>query len=168
MATTTELVRRLPGRIAGETHDTQGRRGFVLTLTAREQHIRREKAVSNICSNQGLVAIRSCIYLALMGRQGLQEVATLCWNNAHFAAQQIAAIPGFSCAEGLFFKEFPIHTPMPAEELAERLFKRNIVCGLPLSRYWQERTHELLVCCTEKHSRADIEQLVSALREEST
>ena len=115
MGTTNALVRRLPGRLVGETKDSQGRRGFVLTLVAREQHIRREKAVSNICSNQGLMALRSCIYLAMMGRQGLREAAELCWHNAHFAARKIAEIPGFSVEQGLFFKEFVVRTPIDAD-----------------------------------------------------
>ena len=165
MGTTSALVRRLPGRLVGETRDSQGRRGFVLTLVAREQHIRREKAVSNICSNQGLMALRSCIYLAMMGRQGLREAAELCWHNAHFAAKKIAAIPGFSVEPGLFFKEFVVQTPIPAEELAETLYLKQIVPGLPLSRYYPERTNELLVCVTEKHNRSDIEDLAEALRE---
>ncbi len=165
MGTTSALIRRLPGRLVGETRDAQGRRGFVLTLVAREQHIRREKAVSNICSNQGLMALRSCIYLALMGRQGLREAAELCWHNAHYAAQKIAALPGFAVEPGLFFKEFVVHTPIPAEKLAEKLYQKQIVPGLPLSRYYPERTHELLVCVTEKHNRSDIEDLVQALRE---
>lgn len=165
MGTTTALVRRLPGRLVGETRDSQGRRGFVLTLVAREQHIRREKAVSNICSNQGLMALRSCIYLATMGKQGLREAAELCWHNAHFAARKIAEIPGFSVEPGLFFKEFVVHTPMPAEKLADKLYQKRIVPGLPLSRYYPERTNELLVCVTEKHNRSDIDDLADALRE---
>ncbi|MFQ3547404.1 MAG: aminomethyl-transferring glycine dehydrogenase subunit GcvPA [Termitinemataceae bacterium] len=162
---TAELVRRLPGRLVGETKDVQGRRGFVLTLVAREQHIRREKAVSNICSNQGLMALRSCIYLAMMGKQGLREAAELCWHNAHYAAHRIESLPGFSVDQGLFFKEFVVHTPIPAETLAERLYDTNIVPGLPLSRYFPERSHELLVCVTEKHNRADIEDLALAMAE---
>ncbi|MEW6565196.1 MAG: aminomethyl-transferring glycine dehydrogenase subunit GcvPA [Spirochaetota bacterium] len=165
MGTTNALVRRLPGRLVGETKDSQGRRGFVLTLVAREQHIRREKAVSNICSNQGLMALRSCIYLAMMGRQGLREAAELCWHNAHFAARKIAEIPGFSVEQGLFFKEFVVRTPIDAETLAERLYAKQIVPGLPLSRYYPERNKELLVCVTEKHNRSDIEDLVQALQE---
>lgn len=165
MGTTNALVRRLPGRLVGETRDAQGRRGFVLTLVAREQHIRREKAVSNICSNQGLMALRSCIYLAMMGRQGLREAAELCWHNAHYAAKKIAELPGFSVEPGLFFKEFVVHTPIPAEALAEKLYQKQIVPGLPLSRYYPERPKDLLVCVTEKHNRSDIEDLVQALRE---
>lgn len=168
MGTTSALVRRLPGRLVGEARDAQGRRGFVLTLVAREQHIRREKAVSNICSNQGLMALRSCIYLAMMGREGLREAAELCWHHAHYAAKKIAELPGFSIGPGLFFKEFVVQTPISAETLAERLYEKRIVPGLPLSRYYPERTKELLVCVTEKHARSDIEDLVQALREAAT
>lgn len=167
MATTNEYVRRMPGRIVGEAHDAKGRRGFVLTLVAREQHIRREKAVSNICSNQGLSTLRSCIHLALMGRHGLQRAAELCWHRAHFAADRIASLAGYAVEKGPFFKEFVVKTPIPAEALAEKLYGRNIVPGLPLSRYWPERKNELLVCVTEMNSRADIDDLVTALREES-
>lgn len=167
MATTAALVRRLPGRIVGETVDGSGRRGFVLTLVAREQHIRREKAVSNICSNQGLATLRTCIHLAVMGKAGLREAAELCWHRAHYAAEKIAALPHFSVEPGLFFKEFLVRTPVDAETLAERLYGRNIVCGLPLSRYYPERKKELLVCVTEKNTRADIDELVAALGEES-
>ncbi|OHE63429.1 MAG: glycine dehydrogenase (aminomethyl-transferring) [Treponema sp. GWA1_62_8] len=167
MATTNALVRRLPGRIVGEARDAEGRRGFVLTLVAREQHIRREKAVSNICSNQGLATLRSCIHLALMGRSGMRRAAELCWHRAHWCARRIAALDGFSVAPGVFFKEFVVTTPIDAETLSERLCGRGIVCGLPLSRYWPERRRELLVCVTEKNSKADIEDLAEALREEA-
>ncbi len=167
MATTNALVRRLPGRIVGEAKDARGRRGFVLTLVAREQHIRREKAVSNICSNQGLATLRACIYLASMGKAGLRRAAELCWHRSHYAARRIAALPGFSVADGAFFKEFVVRTPIEAEILAERLYGRRIVPGLPLSRYFPERKHELLVCVTETCSRADIDDLAETLREEA-
>ncbi len=161
------LVRRMPGRLVGQAKDASGRRGFVLTLTAREQHIRREKAISNICSNQGLSMLQACIYLAAMGKTGLREVAELCWNKAHYAASLIAGLPGFAVAPGRFFKEFTVRTPFPAEELARRLPRRGVVPGLPLSRYYPERTHELLVCVTEMCTRAQIELLARSLEEAS-
>lgn len=167
MATTGALVRRMPGRIVGEARDAAGRRGFALTLVAREQHIRREKAVSNICSNQGLMALRSCVHLALLGRAGLRRAAELCWHRAHYAASRIASLPGFSVGGGTFFKEFAVRCPVDAEILAERLRARGIVPGLPLSRYHPERAKDLLVCVTEKNSKADVDDLVEALREEA-
>jgi len=170
------LVRKMPGRLAGQAADSSGRRGFVLTLTAREQHIRREKAVSNICSNQGLAMLQSCIYLAAMGEAGLRKVAELCWNKAHYAAERIASLPGYAVAGFAggsaggcppFFKEFVVKTPVPAEEIARRLSKRGVVPGLPLSRYYPERTHELLVCVTEMCTRGQIELLAGSLEEAS-
>jgi glycine dehydrogenase subunit 1 len=162
-------LRKIPGRIAGETTDREGRRGFVLTLSAREQHIRREKAVSNICSNQGLAMLRSCIYLALMGKTGLREAAELCWHRAHYAARQLAARGLTAAAEaggpdGAFFKEFTVTLPRPAEEAAAAILAgQGIVAGFPLSRYYPDRKNDLLVCVTEKNSKADIDALVSAL-----
>jgi glycine dehydrogenase subunit 1 len=165
MAASTALMRKIPGRIVGEAWDHQGRRGFVLTLAAREQHIRREKATSNICSNQGLAALRACVYLALLGKGGLREAAELCWHKSHYAAERLAALPGCSLAPGLFFKEFTLTLPKNAEETVERLYQRNIVPGLPLSRYFPDRPKDLLVCVTEKNSRQDIDELVRALGE---
>jgi glycine dehydrogenase subunit 1 len=168
------LMRKIPGRIAGEARDSRGRRGYVLTLSAREQHIRRERALSNICSNQGLSMLRSCIYLALMGKEGLRRTAELCWHRSHYAARAIAALPGFTAAQeaggpgGNFFREFTVTLPGPlsAEDLSVRMIEqKNIVPGLPLSRYFPGRTKELLVCVTENNSREDIDALVSALKE---
>jgi glycine dehydrogenase subunit 1 len=165
MAVTNALMRKIPGRIVGIANDTEGRRGFVLTLAAREQHIRREKAVSNICSNQGLAALRTCIYLCLMGKNGLKHAAELCWHRAHYAAKEIAAIPGCKVADGTFFKEFVVTLPCNAKTLSEKLSEKNIVPGFPLSRYFPDRTNELLICVTEKNSKSDIDALVNAIRE---
>ncbi len=163
MGATSKLVRKMPGRIVGEAKDHSGRRGFVLTLTAREQHIRREKAVSNICSNQGLVMLQTCIHLAAMGKTGLAAAARLCWNKAHYAASLIAAIPGFSLATKDFFKEFTVRCPAPAAALAEKLTDQGIVPGLPVSRYYPDRPNDLVVCVTEMNTRAEIERLADAL-----
>jgi glycine dehydrogenase subunit 1 len=165
MAVTSALTRRIPGRIAGEAFDHEGRKGYVLTLAAREQHIRREKAVSNICSNQGLASLRAAMYLALMGKSGLAAAAKLCWNRAHYAAAQIAKIPGCKVDGKTFFKEFVVTLPCPARELAEKLYQKKIICGLPLSKYYADRPNDLLVCVTEKIFRADIDLLAAAIRE---
>lgn len=162
---TQKFVRKMPGRLVGQAADHDGRRGFVLTLTAREQHIRREKAVSNICSNQGLVMLQTTIYLEALGKSGLAAVAELCWNKAHWAATQIAAVPGFAIADGTFFKEFVVKTPVPAAQIVEKLERRGVVPGLALSRYDPARTHELLVCVTEMNTKAQIELLAQSLKE---
>lgn len=167
MGAKASLVRKMPGRLVGQATDAAGRRGFVLTLTAREQHIRREKAVSNICSNQGLAMLQACVYLAAMGKTGLRAVAELCWNKAHYAASLIAKLPGFAIGTGSFFKEFTVKTPVPAEELASRLSRRGVVPGLPLSRYYPEREYELLTCVTEMCTKAQIELLARSLGEAS-
>jgi glycine dehydrogenase subunit 1 len=165
MGTSQALMRRIPGRIAGEARDSRGSRGYVLTLAAREQHIRRERAVSNICSNQGLAMLRAAIYLALMGKGGLKKTAELCWHKSHYAAGRIAALPAFSVSNKNFFKEFTAVLPGRAEEAAEKLAEKNIICGLPLSRYFPDRDRELLVCVTEKNTRRDIDELVQAFEE---
>ncbi len=165
MGATEKLMRRMPGRIVGEAKDHDGRRGFVLTLTAREQHIRREKAVSNICSNQGLVMLQSCIYMAALGAQGMKTVASLCYDKAHYAASLIQGLKGFKVLNNEFFKEFLVSTPVPAGLIAEKLSRRGIVPGLPLSRYDEKRENELLVCVTEMNSKKEIEALAAALKE---
>lgn len=165
MGVTQKLVRKMPGRLVGEAKDAQGRKGFVLTLSAREQHIRREKAVSNICSNQGLVMLQTCVYLAAMGKIGMRKVAELCWNKAHYAASRIGTIPGFRVRNKAFFKEFLVETPIPAAEIAEKLSRRCVVPGLPMSRYFPKRPNELLVCVTEMCTKAQIDLLVESLKE---
>ncbi|MCE5256538.1 MAG: aminomethyl-transferring glycine dehydrogenase subunit GcvPA [Spirochaetaceae bacterium] len=165
MGATATFMRKIPGRIVGETKDKEGKRGYVLTLSAREQHIRREKAVSNICSNQGLVMLQACIYMAAMGKNGMKTVAGLCHDKAHYAAEQIGLIPGYKIRTRTFFKEFLVSTPVPAETIFDRLAKRKVVPGLPLSRYDAARPNELLVCVTEMNTRAEIDSLVQLLKE---
>ncbi|MDI6871514.1 MAG: aminomethyl-transferring glycine dehydrogenase subunit GcvPA [Bacillota bacterium] len=168
MAARESLVRRMPGRIVGATVDRDGRRGFVLTLQTREQHIRREKATSNICSNEALCALAFTVHLSLLGPQGLKELAELCLQKAHYAADRLSALPGFKLAfPGPFFHEFVVRVPGPAEELAERLAARGILPGLPLGRFYPDLTDALLVCVTETKSKAAIDRLVEALAEEA-
>lgn len=165
MGTSEKLMRRMPGRIVGEAFDHEGRKGYVLTLSAREQHIRREKAVSNICSNEGLTMLQTCIYLAAMGRQGMQAAAELCWNKAHYAASLIGKLPGYAVQNKNFFEEFTVKTPVAAEKIATKLSRKGIVPGFPVSRYDKKRPDDLIVCVTEMRSKDEIELLASSLKE---
>jgi glycine dehydrogenase subunit 1 len=159
-------VRRSSGRIAGETVDGAGTRGYVFTLSTREQHIRREKATSNICTNQSLNALAASVYLAALGPRGLRRVAELCWHKAHYAAQRIGRIPGFSVERAEFFHEFAVRCPKPVEEINRRLFDTHgIIGGYELGRDYPARQHSMLICCTEMNSRAEIDRLVEALGE---
>ncbi len=164
-ATREKYARQIPGRLVGEAYDKQGRRGFVLTLATREQHIRREKATSNICTNEGLIALAATVYLETMGRRGLQEVARQCVQKTAFAAKRIAETAGFSLPfSGPRFNEFVVRAPVPAADLMARLAaERNITGGLALSRYFVDRPNDFLVCVTEINSRAEIDALVEGL-----
>ena len=165
-ATTSKHIRKMPGRIVGETVDQSGSKGCVLTFAAREQHIRRGKATSNICSNQGLAALSAAIYLAAVGKNGFKKIAGLCWHKAHYAASEIEKLDGFTIkTKGSFFKEFLVETPLAAEEIVLKLKKKNILGGLPLSRFKDGSEKELLVCVTELNSREQIDKFVSALKE---
>jgi len=165
LGTTAALMRKIPGRIVGETKDKDGKRGYVLTLSAREQHIRREKAVSNICSNQGLSMLQACIYMATMGKNGMKTVAGLCYDKAHYAAECIGSLPGYEIKTKAFFKEFLVSTPVAAEVIFDRLVRRGFVPGLPVSRYDTSKPNELLVCVTEMNTKAEIDGLVQLLKE---
>lgn len=164
-ATRDKYARQIPGRLVGEAYDQQGRRGFVLTLATREQHIRREKATSNICTNEGLIALAATVYLETMGRRGLQEVAVQCAQKAAYAAARISEIKGFSVPySGPRFNEFVVTGPSNARELLARLAsEKGITGGLALSRYFKDRPNDFLVCVTELNSRADIDALVEGL-----
>jgi len=160
-----KYLRQMPGRLVGMTTDTTGRRGFVLTLQPREQHIRREKATSNICTNEALVALAVTTYLAIMGKHGLRQVAELCYHKAHYAAQQIVALPGYERLFGQFFKEFVIRTPSPPTEVNAHLGERGIIGGYELARDYPQLTDCLLLCVTEMNTREEIDRLVRALGE---
>ncbi len=159
-----EFARRMPGRIAGETVDKEGKRGFVLTLQTREQHIRRERATSNICSNQALVALAAAVHMAALGPAGLREVAELCLQKAAYAREKITALEGLEPAfPGTHFKEFAIKLPGEAKQLNNRLLERKIIGGLDLSPLYPELGHSALFCVTETRTRAQIDALVEAL-----
>ena len=159
-----EYVRKMPGRIAGMTEDTDGNRGYVLTLQTREQHIRREKATSNICSNEALCALAATVYLALMGRSGLKQVAELCVQKAHYLQEKICELTGYSTANSApFFKEFVIQTPFPAKEIIQKAVDQAIYAGIDLGTYFPERKNQLLIAVTEKRTKEELDKFVEFL-----
>jgi glycine dehydrogenase subunit 1 len=157
-----QFIRYMPGRIVGRTTDAQGRIGYVLTLQTREQHIRRERATSNICTSQQLVALATTVYLATLGKNGLRRVAELCYHKAHYAAQRIAQLPGYNLPlNGYFFKEFVVQCPLPPAEINRRLLGQNIISGLDVSDLLD---NGMLLCVTETNTREEIDRLAEALR----
>jgi glycine dehydrogenase subunit 1 len=160
-----EHIRKSSGRIAGETVDHDGRRGFVFTLNTREQHIRREKATSNICTNQSLNALAAAVHLAALGPGGLARVAELCYAKAHYAAGRISAIPGYTLLPGNFFHEFAVRCPRPVAEVCGFLRERGIIGGYDLGRDYPPLDGCMLLCCTEMNTRAEIDLLAAALAE---
>lgn len=167
MATRTAHVRRMPGRLAGQTVDRLGRPGFVLTLQAREQHIRREKATSNVCSNQALCALRALMYLTLIGKQGLRELAQLCAQKAEYTKQCLSALKGVTVKNvAPTFNEFVVELPKDAAEVTSKMAVRGIVPGLPLGEFFGNMSNCLLVALTEKRTRHEIDHMVDALRGE--
>jgi len=183
-STKQEYIRQMPSRLSGRTVDNQGRTGYVLTLQTREQHIRRERATSNICTNEALYALASTIYLAALGKQGLRQVAELCYQKAHYAADRIAQLPGYSLPiQGTFFQEFVVNCPTSPTDINRRLLDQNILGGLNISEAFSnvppseggttggsapphaESSNAMLICVTEMNSRQEIDALIDALSE---
>jgi glycine dehydrogenase subunit 1 len=160
-----EYMRRIPGRIVGETVDKAGQRGYVLTLKTREQDIRREKATSNICTNQGLMALCACIYMSVMGKSGIQDAANLCYQKAHYAADQIGKLDGFAVWQDKpFFNEFVVKCPAPVKEINDYLLdEHDIIGGYDLGKDYPDLKDHMLLCCTETNTREEIDALVEAL-----
>jgi len=166
-ATRKKYVRKMAGRLVGQTVDAEGERGFVLTLSTREQHIRRGRATSNICTNQGLVVLAAAVYMAALGKTGLHQVAELCYHKAHYAQQRIAEISGFSVIDDRpFFKEFVVRCPRPVGEINDYLLDEwGIIGGYDLGRDYPHLKSHMLLCVTEMNPRGEIDALVEALGE---
>jgi len=163
LACRNEYVRKIPGRLVGQTTDRNGKRCWVLTLQTREQHIRREKATSNICTNQGLFALRAAVYLAALGPQGLMETAGLCLRKAHYAADQLRKVAGVRLKyQRPFFKEFTLQVPGSAPDLLEKLLQANYHAGLHLGRWYEGLNDCISVAVTERRTKQEIDGLAAA------
>lgn len=167
LACTEKLMRQIPGRLAGKTVDTEGRRGFILTLQAREQHIRREKATSNICTNQALCALRVAVYLSLIGKEGFRETAEDNYRRAHYLAERLRALDGVELAyDRHFWNEFTVALPVDAADFRRRMRMRGIDPGLPLAPHFPGMDNYLLLAVTETKTREDLDALAEAFAEE--
>jgi glycine cleavage system P protein (glycine dehydrogenase) subunit 1 len=163
-----QYVHKMAGRLVGETVDSRGQRAYVLTLTAREQHIKRERATSNICTNQGLIALGTAVYLSVLGKTGLRQVAELCYQKAHYAAQQLSTIDGMGlCFTEPFFHEFALCVNRPVEEVNAHLLEHGILGGYDLGQDYPALKNHMLVAVTEMNSKEDIDTLVEVLSEVS-
>ncbi|MCK5271969.1 MAG: aminomethyl-transferring glycine dehydrogenase subunit GcvPA [Sedimentisphaerales bacterium] len=165
MATRKKYIRKMPGRIVGQTTDTKNRRGFVLTLQAREQHIRRDKATSNICTNESLCALRALIYLSLLGPKGLQQVAQRCADKASYAYQRLTSLPAVKPRfhRKWFFNEFVLDLPCEAADVIAKLIEKGFAAGFPLSRYYKGMENSILIAVTEKRTKQEIGMLAESL-----
>lgn len=164
MAAKIELVRQMPGRIVGATVDKDGKRGFVLTLQTREQHIRREKATSNICSNEALMALRAAVFVALLGKDGLKELAFCNYEKSEFAKTELSRIKGVEVKRSSpTFNEFTIMLPRHADDVVYRMIDKGFACGFPLGRFYKGMNNYLLIAVTEKKTREDIRRLADSL-----
>ena len=165
MATRMKYVRKMPGRIVGQTTDNKGRLGYVLTLQAREQHIRRDKSTSNICSNEALCALTALIYMSLLGKNGLKETAQLCADKASYAFKKLTSIPGVKSyfESKWFFNEFVLELPCNAADVIGKLIEKNLAAGFPLSRYYEGMDNCILIAVTEKRTKQQIGMLAEAL-----
>ncbi|MBI4719192.1 MAG: aminomethyl-transferring glycine dehydrogenase subunit GcvPA [Planctomycetes bacterium] len=164
MACREKFLRKMPGRVVGATKDLEGRRGYCLVLQTREQHIKRERATSNVCTNQGLLAVRAAIYLAAMGRQGIAQVASQCLNKSHYAARRIAELKGYDLRfRRPFFKEFVVRSARNVKTVLAACRAKGILAGVPLVRFDERLSDCFLVAVTEKRTKAEIDGLVAAL-----
>ncbi len=161
-----KFVHKMAGRLVGETVDNRGQKAYVLTLTAREQHIKRERATSNICSNQGLLALASAVYLSLVGKGGLRQVAELCYHKAHYAAEQLSKLPGMGlCFSEPYFHEFALCVGQPVDEVNAHLLEHGIIGGYDLGQDYPALKDHMLIAVTEMNSKEDIDALVEVLAE---
>ncbi|MBE7536158.1 MAG: aminomethyl-transferring glycine dehydrogenase subunit GcvPA [Anaerolineaceae bacterium] len=160
-----QYIHKMAGRLVGETVDNKGQRGYVLTLTAREQHIKRERATSNICTNQSLLALASAVYLSVLGKAGLKQVANLCYQKAHYAANELNKVKGYGVSRDVFFHEFVLECPQSASEINAHLLEHGILGGYDLGQDYPALKNHLLIAVTEMNSKEEIDALVSVLSE---